>query len=107
LEDNKRSPGAGGAEASKELVQAAELNSSPDSTAKKICKRHSRIAAVRLDNGNDLVVSATKRDQIDIRVWSRTGYASMPTGQGFSIPKWAVNELVDALKAAKRMDAAS
>jgi hypothetical protein len=64
------------------------------------------LARIPLDDGSDLVVSLDERDRIEVRIWSLTGYAKMPTGNGVTLPRYALGDLIAALQSAKRRDAA-
>ena len=65
-----------------------------------------RLATIALDDGSDLVVSLDANGDLDLRRWTPTGDLKSPSKHGVSVPRWALGDLIDALKAAKRRAAA-
>jgi hypothetical protein len=66
-----------------------------------------RVAVARIPVGQDeLVVSIDEHDRIDLRIWTRTGDLKFPSKHGVTVPRHALRDLIDALMAARRRDAA-
>ncbi len=66
-----------------------------------------RLAIARIPIGQDeLVVSVDEHDRIDIRLWTETGGVRFPSKHGVTVPRSALRDLIDAMKAAKRGAAA-
>ncbi len=66
-----------------------------------------RHAIARIPIGQDeLVVSIDELDRIHLRVWTPSGGLKFPSKHGVSVPRYALRDLIEALKAAKRRDAA-
>ena len=59
------------------------------------------VARIDLGAHADLVVSVCDDGQIDCRIWQSTGGVKLAGGQGFKIPKWAIRDLIAALKQAQ------
>jgi hypothetical protein len=64
-----------------------------------------RLATIPLDL-DELVVSVDERDRIDIRLWTDTSGVRMPSGKGVTVPRWALRDLIEALRRARRREAA-
>jgi hypothetical protein len=57
------------------------------------------LSRISLDDGNDLVVSVEHRDRVDLRLWTPSGDLKFPSKQGMSVPRYALRDLIEALKA--------
>jgi hypothetical protein len=60
------------------------------------------LAVISLDDGSDLVVSIDADGDLDLRRWTQTGDLKFPSRNGVTVPHEHLNDLIDALKAAKR-----
>jgi hypothetical protein len=65
-----------------------------------------RLATIPLNSDADLVVSVDSEGAIDLRIWTPSGDLKFPSKSGVTVPRWALRDLIEALKAAKRRDAA-
>jgi len=65
-----------------------------------------RIAVIELEDGSDLVVSIDQLGRVDVREWTQTGDLKFPSKHGVACPRSALTALIDALRKAKRREAA-
>ena len=59
------------------------------------------IARIALDDGSELVVSIDERGRTDLRLWTPTGDLKFPSKHGLTVSRYALREVIAALREAK------